>query len=104
MAEFKIARLRYNWAGEWADSTFYNRDAVVQYNGKTYVCLVAHTSAEDFYDDFYYQTESLADEPRWTTNDRWCCMETSMATKYFLFSRKYCSIRRYCLYLYNSAH
>jgi hypothetical protein len=66
MAEFKIARLRYNWAGQWADSTFYNRDAVVQYNGKTYVCLVAHTSAEDFYDDFYYVTETLANEPRWT--------------------------------------
>ena len=66
MAEFKIARLRYNWAGQWTDGTFYNRDAVVQYNGKTYVCLVPHTSAEDFYDDFYYVTETLANEPRWT--------------------------------------
>jgi len=66
MAEFKIARLRYNWAGEWADSIFYNRDAVVQYNGKTYVCLVAHTAAEDFYEDLYYQTPGLANEPRWT--------------------------------------
>ena len=66
MAEFKIARLRYNWAGQWADGTFYNRDAVTQYNGKTYICLVPHTSAEDFYDDYYYQTPSLANEPRWT--------------------------------------
>ncbi len=50
MAEFKIGRLRFTWAGEWATATFYNRDAIVLHEGKAYVCLVPHTS-NDFYDD-----------------------------------------------------
>ena len=53
MAEFKIGRLRFTWAGAWTTGTFYNRDAVASYNGKTYVCLTPHTAA-DFYDDFYH--------------------------------------------------
>lgn len=50
-AEFKIARLRFTWAGAWAPTTFYQRDSVVQVDGKTYVCLVPNTSAADFYTD-----------------------------------------------------
>ena len=50
MAEFKLARLRFTWNGEWATGTFYNRDAIVIYEGKAYVCLVPHTS-NDFYND-----------------------------------------------------
>lgn len=49
MAEFKLSRLRFTWLGEWTTGTFYNRDAIVLYQGKTYVCLVPHT-AGDFYD------------------------------------------------------
>lgn len=50
MAEFKIGRLRFTWAGTWETSTFYNRDAIVLHEGKAYVCLVPHTSS-DFYND-----------------------------------------------------
>lgn len=51
MAEFKIGRLRFTWAGTWDTNVFYNRDAIVEHEGKTYVCLVPHTSG-DFYNDF----------------------------------------------------
>ncbi len=50
MSEFKISRLRFSWAGEWADATAYNKDEVVQFEGKAYVCLIPHT-ATGFYND-----------------------------------------------------
>ena len=65
MAEFKIGRLRFTWRGQWATGTFYNRDAVSQYNGKTYVCLVPHTSG-DFYDDLGHINQAGAFTPYWT--------------------------------------
>ena len=49
--EFKINRLRYTWSGTWQASTSYIQDAVVNYKGKTYVCLVANTSNANFYND-----------------------------------------------------
>jgi len=65
MAEFKISRLRFTWAGTWETSKFYNRDAVVEFNGKTYVCLVPHTSSE-FYADIGHITPGGASTPYWT--------------------------------------
>ena len=51
-AEFKIGRLRFNWAGAWTPASTYARDDVVNYQGKTYVCLVPNTSDEsNFYND-----------------------------------------------------
>ena len=44
MAEFKLSRLRVSWGGPWTTATTYARDTVVQYNGKTYLCLAPHTS------------------------------------------------------------
>ena len=65
MAEFKIGRLRYTWRGQWATATFYNRDAVVEYNGKSYICLVPHDSG-DFYTDLTDQVnENGASTPYW---------------------------------------
>jgi hypothetical protein len=64
MAEFKIGSLRFTWRGVWATSTFYNRDAVVSFNGKTYVCLVPHTSSL-FYSDLHYVTPEGANTPYW---------------------------------------
>ncbi len=64
-AEFKIGRLRYTWKGQWNDGVFYNRDAVSQYEGKTYVCKEPHTSSSNFYDDLYYVTGGGASTPRW---------------------------------------
>ena len=63
--EFKIGRLRYTWRGEWVTAIAYNRDAVVQYNGKTYICLEPHTSQINFYDDLNFITGSGASTPRW---------------------------------------
>jgi hypothetical protein len=58
MAEFKISRLRFSWVGEWANTKVFNKDEIVQYEGKAYVCLIPHTSA-GFYAD-------LGDiEPKW---------------------------------------
>jgi hypothetical protein len=64
MAEFKIGRLRFTWRGQWATAVFYNRDAVVQFNGKTFVCLVPHTSG-DFYQDIEHVTQEGAQTPYW---------------------------------------
>jgi hypothetical protein len=64
-AEFKINRLRFTWAGPWTASTFYNRDAVVSYNGKTYVCLVPNTSSNSFNADLNYITPGGASTPYW---------------------------------------
>jgi hypothetical protein len=63
-AEFKIGRLRYTWKGVWETATFYNRDAVVAINGKTYVCLVPHTSAV-FNDDYTNVELSGEVRPYW---------------------------------------
>ena len=51
MAEFKLDRFKYNWKGEWATATVYNRDDVVRVKGKTYVCLIGHTAAPEFRTD-----------------------------------------------------
>jgi hypothetical protein len=67
-AEFKISRLRFNYLGQWAVDTFYNRDAIVSYHGKTYVCLEPHTSDisdSAFYEALHYYTPGGAFQPRW---------------------------------------
>ena len=63
--EFKIGRLRYTWRGYWDTGVEYNRDAVVHYNGKTYLALDPHTST-DFYSDLtYIRPSDGASLPRW---------------------------------------
>ena len=63
-AEFKIGRLRYTWKGAWTTATFYNRDAVASYNGKTYVCIIPHTSGA-FYADYENVESSGEIKPYW---------------------------------------
>tara|TARA_B110000503_G_scaffold103755_2_gene154868 strand:+ start:12529 stop:20658 length:8130 start_codon:yes stop_codon:yes gene_type:complete len=58
MAEFKISRLRFSWVGEWKDQQTYNKDEIVQYNGKAYVCLVPHIS-----NGFYLDLGAIV--PKW---------------------------------------
>lgn len=68
MSEFKISRLRFNYLGEWDVSTEYNRDAMTTFEGKTYVCLVPHTSGltkSAFYDALYFVTLEGASTPYW---------------------------------------
>ena len=65
-AEFKIGRLRFTWQGPWTTNTAYIKDAIVSYQGKTYVCLIANTSnGTNFYNDLYYVTPSGASTPLW---------------------------------------
>jgi hypothetical protein len=66
MAEFKINRLRYTWSGPWVANTAYGKDSVVQYSGKTYACLIAHTSSNtSFYNDLNFVTPQGASTPYW---------------------------------------
>ena len=51
MAEFKLGRIRFVWKGAWATATTYVKDDIVRFGGRTYVCIVGHTSASDFYTD-----------------------------------------------------
>ena len=51
MAEFKLERFKYNWRSNWQADTIYKRDDIVRFGGKSYVCLVGHTSDTDFYVD-----------------------------------------------------
>ena len=51
MAEFSLDRFKYRWRGNWNGSTSYRRDDIVRVNGKSYVCLIAHTSDSSFRND-----------------------------------------------------
>jgi hypothetical protein len=51
MANFKISKIRYTWKGAWAQTTSFIKDDVVSYGGKTYVCLITHTSTTAFATD-----------------------------------------------------
>ena len=51
MAEFSLDRFKYRWRGDWTGATSYRRDDIVRVNGKSYVCLIAHTSDSAFRND-----------------------------------------------------
>lgn len=67
MAEFKLDRIRYRWKGSWVATTDYILDDVVNYHGKTYVCLVQHTADPDFYVDFRFYNSDIPPllVPKW---------------------------------------
>ena len=52
MAEFNLGRIRFVWKGTWSPSTTYIKDDIIRYGGKTYLCVIGHTSDSDFYTDF----------------------------------------------------
>lgn len=51
MADFKISRIRFRWAGDWSASQNYIKDDIVRYGSRTYVALKTHTSSPNFYTD-----------------------------------------------------
>ena len=51
MAEFSLDRFKYRWRGDWTAARSYRRDDIVRVNGKSYVCLIAHTSDSVFKND-----------------------------------------------------
>jgi len=68
MAEFKLGRIRFVWKGDWAASTTYYVDDVIRYGGKTYICAVGHTSADNFYTDLSYNPtkwNQMSDGQEW---------------------------------------
>jgi hypothetical protein len=50
MADFKLDRIKFRWAGDWQTEKSYTKDDVVRYQGKAYVALENHTSTSNFYD------------------------------------------------------
>jgi hypothetical protein len=44
MAEFKLGRIRFIWKGAWITAVEYFIDDVIRYGGRTYICVVGHTS------------------------------------------------------------
>ena len=51
MAEFKLGRIRFVWKDQWTTSTVYYQDDVVSFAGKTYICVIGHTSQDVFFSD-----------------------------------------------------
>ena len=51
MAEFKLGRIRFVWKEQWTTGTTYFKDDIVHYGGKTFLCVIGHTSNADFYTD-----------------------------------------------------
>ena len=69
MAEFKLGRIRFVWKGAWGSSTTYFKDDIVNYGGKTFLCVEGHTSASDFYTDLENvptRWNQFADGQTWT--------------------------------------
>jgi hypothetical protein len=62
MADFDLNKIKFRWVGDWVLSTSYTKDDVVRFQGKTYVCLLGHTSsATTIYPDLNLQ----APNTRW---------------------------------------
>ena len=66
MAEFKISRFRYTWQGQWqSGSTLYNRDDIVLYDGKSWVCIRQHNSSSFEADQTYTPPGNTLPDPAW---------------------------------------
>ena len=68
MAEFKLGRIRFVWQGDWGTGTTYYKDDVVRLGGKTFICVVGHTAASDFYtdlDNVPTRWEQMTDGQEW---------------------------------------
>jgi hypothetical protein len=48
MAEFKLGRIKFVYQGTWTTSHSYVVDDVVTNGGKTYICVLTHTSSSTF--------------------------------------------------------
>jgi hypothetical protein len=51
MAEFKLGRIKFVYQGTWTTGRGYVVDDVVTNGGKTYICVISHTSASTFVSD-----------------------------------------------------
>ena len=68
MAEFKLGRIRFIWKGAWTTGTQYVRDDIVQYGGKTFICILAHTAGDELdidLNDIQPKWEQFGDGVSW---------------------------------------
>ena len=68
MAEFNLDKFKYRWRGDWSADVVYRRDDIVRLNGKSYVCLVSHTSDTLFRNDLNAvlpDSDPPQPQPRW---------------------------------------
>jgi hypothetical protein len=66
MAEFKISRFRYTWQGEWDTATAtYNKDDIVLYQGKAWVCIRQHAPSTFGEDQTYIPPGNTDVTPAW---------------------------------------
>jgi hypothetical protein len=65
MAEFKLGRLKFVWKGAWAGAATYVKDDIINFGGKSYVCIQGHVADTNFYDDVALYWEMMADGIAW---------------------------------------
>ena len=66
MAEFKISRFRYTWQGEWdTNYSTYNKDDIVLYQGKAWVCIRQHAPSTFGEDQTYIPPGNTNVTPAW---------------------------------------
>ena len=72
MAEFKLGRIRFIWKGAWGSTTSYLIDDVIRYGGRTYICVISHTSGTFTTDLAASRWQLMSDGQEysgdWTTN------------------------------------
>ena len=51
MAEFKLGRIKFVYQGTWTTSQSYVVDDIITNGGKTYICILSHTSSAAFATD-----------------------------------------------------
>ena len=71
MAEFKLGRIRFVWQGPWVATNSYLVDDVVSRGGKSYICVINHTSSAAFATDFTANPSKwnlVADGQTWRAN------------------------------------
>ena len=76
MAEFKLDRFKYSWKGDWTTGTDYKRDDIVRVGGKSYVCIVTHIAASNFYVDLLYTVPGSnppVPDPKWVVMTSGSC-------------------------------
>ena len=74
MAEFRLGRIKFVWRNEWAPTTQYVVDDVVNNGGKSYICVGNHTSSALFVTDneppkkWDLVSDGLSWQGAWTTS------------------------------------
>ena len=68
MAEFKLGRIRFIWKGAWITAVEYFIDDVIRYGGRTYICVVGHTSGTFQTDLTAAKWNLMSDGQEWKAN------------------------------------